>query len=390
MKIENIYLGTWMPRASMHLKEIYHFLGGTKMPVSGLDAKKLAQLLSRLEIKEVNFIGGNTIDLVMASGKKADITVSEEGTAILSLKKGEAISSPEQGLRLLEKFFIEKFSPSLKYLFSLGAPLPKALVKIQEVYPAIIVVKDCLPRELEEFIKKERIAIYSKNVSPKLDFFFGEKINILHIKDESINIQEILLDTIFLKEFPEQLKNYLTIHRLIWEEIDHIREAKTIAYKDFSKRRKQINDFLKTLSLMKARLQQMGDVIETKEKIKKGVILEGLDTLNMNRINNLIGDVKYIEDLWEMTIDYTKDTLNLIESLSQENVQRELGALKFITLISAITSFFGMNIAFPWDEQWPVIFKSSFAVVGIIILVSIAFYYFLKIFIYNRKFKITN
>ena len=139
---------------------------------------------------------------------------------------------------------------------------------------------------------------------------------------------------------------------------------------------------------MKARLQQMEDIIETKKAIHQSKESSELVDLKIDRIDNFIGDVKYVKDLWEMTIGYAKDTLHLLESLSQENIQKELSALKFITLIGAITSFFGMNIAFPWEERWPSIFHSSFVVMGIIILISFAFYYFLRIFIYNRRFKL--
>jgi Mg2+ and Co2+ transporter CorA len=89
-----------------------------------------------------------------------------------------------------------------------------------------------------------------------------------------------------------------------------------------------------------------------------------------------------------MTIDYVKDTLNFLESLFQENTQRELNTLKFITLIAAITSFFGMNIAFPWDERWHEIYVSSFTVVAIIAVVCFIFYFVLKLLIYNRYFTI--
>ena len=140
--------------------------------------------------------------------------------------------------------------------------------------------------------------------------------------------------------------------------------------------------------MTKARIRQMDDIIVTRKNIRNGMSTETLDALKMNRIDNLTGDIKYIEDLWEMTIDYAKNTLQLIESLSQENIRRELNALKFVTLIAAVTSFFGMNIAFPWEERWPQTMQSSFIVVGIIILLLIMFYYFLKIFVYQRKFKL--
>lgn len=377
-----------MPRASMHLREMYNFLGTDKNPVRGLDAKKLAEFKKALGVVKVHFIRETEADRIEALFGKVAITISEEGIMVLELRKENSIGSPAQDLEFLERFFLEKFSPALKYLFSLGAPLPKELLHIRETYPAIITIKDCPEDELKRFIEKEKIDIYSRTSSKKLDFLFGAKTSILLLKSEYENMAWLLQDMVFLKEFPLQLANYVTIHRDIWEKVAKIREAKTIKYRDLAGFREQISAFLKTLSLMKARLNQMDDIIEARKEIIKEAEAEELNDLKINRMHNFIGDIRYVEDLWDMTIDYTKDTLNLIESLSQENIQRELRALKFITLISAITGFFGMNIAFPWEERWPAVFRSSFAVIGIIIFVAVAFYYFLKLFIYKRTFKL--
>ncbi|MSU54636.1 MAG: hypothetical protein EXS48_02235 [Candidatus Staskawiczbacteria bacterium] len=387
MKIKNISLGIWMPRTSMHLREIYHFLSGDNAPIDGLDIKILAKFRQNLEVTDVHFIRETEADAIEASCKKVGIRISQEGIIVLELKKKAGEFSKED-IVLLENFFIKKFSPAIKYLFSLGAPLPKELQHIKEAYPIIITVDNCSKEELSQFTKEKGIVIYSESVSDTVDFLFGESISIVNVKNSSANIDWLMGDFVFLKEFPRQLANYLNVHRQIWEKIDTIRESKSIAYKNFSHLRDTINSFLKTLSLMKARINQMEDIILTKKEIRNPENLKELNQLKMNRIANLIGDVKYTQDLWEMTTDYTKDTLNFIESLAQENIQRELGALKFITLIAAITSFFGMNIAFPWEERWPFIFKSSFVVIGIIILISLLFYYFLKIFVYNRKFNI--
>jgi len=356
------------------------------MPIAGLGAQKLAKLRESLGIIKVDFITKAEFDEVHVLCQAIYITISSEGTIILQLRKDDKGDLAFENAAMLEHFFIEKLSPAVNYLFSLGAPLPKELQNIREAYPTIVIVKDAFEQELNQFIKTQKIEIYSRDISEKLDFFFGEKTSIINVKHDAVPKDILLQEMIFLKEFPMQLKNYLAVHRMVWEKVDNIREVKSIAYKDFTRIREQMNGFLKTLSLMKARLAQMEDIIETKKEINNAMSQEGLKDINIHRINNFIGDVKYVKDLWEMTIDYVKDTLNLIESVSRENIQRELSALKFVALIGAITSFFGMNIAFPWEDRWDAIFLSSLAVIGIIIFVSFTFYYFLKIFIYNRKF----
>ena len=62
MKIENIYIGTWIPRASIHLKEIYKFLDSGESFVKDLDPKKIKALKENLLIDKIEFIKDKKID----------------------------------------------------------------------------------------------------------------------------------------------------------------------------------------------------------------------------------------------------------------------------------------------------------------------------------------
>ena len=145
-------------------------------------------------------------------------------------------------------------------------------------------------------------------------------------------------------------------------------------------------DFLKTLLFINARLNQMGDIAHARYVLLRVEIKGELSECNLLKFENVIADLRYVKDLWSMTIEYVKETLSLLESLYAENTQRELNAVKIITMITAITGFFGMNIAFPWDTEWQAISASSFVVVGIVGILALVLYYILKYAIYNRKF----
>jgi membrane protein YdbS with pleckstrin-like domain len=73
-----------------------------------------------------------------------------------------------------------------------------------------------------------------------------------------------------------------------------------------------------------------------------------------------------------------------------ENTQRELRLLQQVTIASMLVGFFGMNIAFPWEERWPNTFLSSFMVFGIIIIMMIVFCQIIKRVISNRRFRISS
>ena len=191
---------------------------------------------------------------------------------------------------------------------------------------------------------------------------------------------------IFFREFEDQLAGYLQAHRQMWEQITAIREAEQMLYKDFPRIREEILKNMKVLSFVKARLAQMKDIIQERKNTIDPHIQQELKKLGMLKFDHLEANQKYITHLWQMTIEYAKGSLSLLESLYQENTQKELNAIKFITFGALITGFFGMNIAFPWEDRWIDVKWSSFIVLLIILSLFISFFYILKIAIYNRNF----
>jgi Mg2+ and Co2+ transporter CorA len=113
-----------------------------------------------------------------------------------------------------------------------------------------------------------------------------------------------------------------------------------------------------------------------------------LQAASIERFEFLAASRDYVSDLWQMTIEYVEGTLKLLESLYSENTQRELNTLKYITLVGVLTGFFGMNIAFPWEERWSQVSASSLSVVVLIGVAAVIFYFFLRYFIHNRRFTI--
>ena len=56
------------------------------------------------------------------------------------------------------------------------------------------------------------------------------------------------------------------------------------------------------------------------------------------------------------------------------------------TFVAALTGFFGMNIAFPWDAEWGALQADSYAVAFVIFTGAALFYLLLKIGLLNRRF----
>lgn len=381
-----LYLGTWFPRTNLHLQEVYKFLSGEE--IEGLDQGKLKSLYKALRADKVIFHQEGVFDMVEALCGEVRLLMTEDGIILLRTS-GEDL---ENSREILENFYEKHLGPAITFLFSRGAPLPKNLLKVKEVYPLLLLITKGVSREeVTEIFLESKDAPVSSVSAPNIEIFFGKELTIFNTsrtKEKPHVYEELLMTLVFFREFEGQLGRYLNLHRIMWDEITKIRESKELKYKDFPSVREKILEHLKTLSFMEARLAQMLDILSTRSTLAHQFLRTSLGTLGLLRFDHLRAQQEYVGDLWQMTVEYTEGTLTLLNSLFQENTQKELNALKFITLIGAVTSFFGMNIAFPWEERWPDIFPSSLAVVGLVMLSIAGFYFFLKYLIYNRRFSV--
>ncbi len=388
MKIKQVYLGTWFQRTSLHLKELFQFLKYKKFAVE-LDKKRMEHLWESLKIKEVEFIGNNEFDEVVAYCRNVILSVTEDGIILLTTEEKDI----KKAKKILESFYTEFLAPALTFLFSKGAPLPKILDQASASYPLLCVTEGAKERDILKLYEQNNDELITRLQGGHLQVCLGDEISIFQIeKPRKFSVEhtrELLHYVTFFREFEKQLKKYLFLHRTMWEEITAIREAEEMLYKDFPRIREQILLHMKTLSFVKARLAQMKDIMQEREHTIDPHIKEELKSLGLLKFDHLIANQKYITHLWQMTIEYVKSSLSLLESLYQENTQKELNAIKFITFGALVTGFFGMNIAFPWEDRWLDAKWSSVVVIFIILSLMLSFYYILKIAIYNRNFLVS-
>lgn len=386
MAVEKIYLGIWFPRTSIHLKEIYRFMRYEEIiPILNADAAK--NYLKNLGILEAEYYEGEYFDFLTAKTKEMKIVFTEDGIIVNEIPVGWEV---KKELGRLHDFYIRKLSPAISFLFSMGAPIPKDLTRIEETHPAYLVGKKLNDENVFNLLKIFDDHILSKTSDAKLDIFSGEKISIINIKKKIPNEEEylnqLIQNLVFFREFERQLENYLHIHRNIWEKISAIRDAQHLYFKDIKRSRDDLLDILETLSFVKARLRQMRDILKGRERSINEDLKKHLISLGCERFSLYRSDVDYIENLWQSTIDYANSALGLINSVFEENTQKELNALRFMTLLGVIVGFFGMNVAFPWEDRWVASSWSLWGVLFGMIIFSALSYYLIRFFIYNRKF----
>lgn len=133
-------------------------------------------------------------------------------------------------------------------------------------------------------------------------------------------------------------------------------------------------------------MEQMGHILEARNIIIQDPLRDTLSRLGFNRMETLRSTLDYSKSLWQMTKDYSESTLTLFESVVEENTQREIRLLQQVAVAGMMVGFFGMNIAFPWNDEWSSQFPNSFAVVGIIGASLFIFHWIIKLSILNRRF----
>jgi hypothetical protein len=387
---KNVYLGLWFQRTSIHLKEFYYFLNNQKI-TDGLNQEKCDHLRNNLEIESLELKKEDGVSLLLVKSKEVDFSMTEDGVILIN----STFKNIKENANLLKDFYINKLSPALAYIFSRGAPLPKDLSDITEIYPLYFLGLNIEDREIKEYFDLMMNQNYLTENNGGVEIYSGEEmvvINILDNKELEIKktAKEFICNLIVFREFEKQLSRYLNVHRKIWEDLEEIRNNKNIGANKFSEIRNKILKQQRTLSFVKARLLQMEDILLSREFSLNNEDRELLvKTEMLNRFKILSSEQHYILNLWDMTSSYANETLDLLDSLIAEGTEREIKVLQIISVAGVVVAFFAMAIPWPWHENWSQMKYSSFSVFGVVIIVIILFQFFLKI-ISHKKVKIND
>jgi hypothetical protein len=208
MKIERVYIGGWFQRTMLHLTEIYDFLreGTSRLD---LNKKKLLELREELKIKNLEYNVDGFEYITFSTEIGVNLKIFEDGLIILS---DEEISNKDlfKDIDLLTEYYENKFSPALSYIFSLGAPVPKELANIQNVYPYFIVLNDATEKELKDLLDQTDKQKYFEINNDNFDVLRGDKYYFINTKKKNIEkIERFIEEQVFIREFKGQLHRYL-------------------------------------------------------------------------------------------------------------------------------------------------------------------------------------
>ena len=342
MKISNVYIGGWFQRTMLQLSEIYYFVRENKSDLN-FDEKKLKEYRKNLLIGSINYGVSGEEYIYFTTALGINVKIFEDGLIVLN-NKNVTEDTLFTDIDKVQDYYENNLSPALNYLFSLGAPVPKELAGIKNVYPYFIVCDKATQEQMQDLLVRTEKQKYFEFKNDKYNVVRGDKYYFINNKTQSgEKIERYIEEQIFIREFKGQLHRYLNIHRIIWEKIDDVKQHSKVKGKDIVKFTTKLEGYAKTINLIDGRIKQMGTYIPTREKIAKND--EGLTEfleISGYRYETLKNTLQYIQYLWSMTQNYVSAAQKQFEGIKSDVTSKSVNSLTIVTSMSAGAAILGL------------------------------------------------
>lgn len=335
MKIDSLYIGGWFQRTMLQLSEIYDFLRTGESQLK-LNKKKLLELRKSLDIGSVEYGVAGEEFISFTTSELLRIKVFEDGLIVVgsdNVSEATLFSDVEH----LKDYYEQKLSPAINFIFSLGAPVPKELAHIENIFPYFVVCDNATREDIAELLSKTERQKYFEFDNKNYSVLRGDKYYFINNKKTSkAKIERYIEEQIFIREFKGQLHRYLNLHRIIWEKIDAVKDRAKVRGSDVVKFSTKLEGYAKTVTLIDGRIRQMSTYIATRERIaKQDKELEDFLAISGFRYETLRNTLEYIKDLWDMTRNYVNSAQKLFDGIKQDVTSSSINSLTIVTSMSA-------------------------------------------------------
>lgn len=335
MKINSIYIGGWFQRTMLQLSEIYDFLRNGESQLK-LSQKKLDELRKNLELGSVEYGVAGEEFVSFTTAERIKVKIFEDGLIVIS---SDTVTEETlfADIEHLKDYYEGRLSPAINYLFSLGAPVPKELAHIENIYPYFVVCDNASREEIAELLSKTERQKYFEFTNKNYSVLRGDKYYFINNKKTAkASIERYVEEQVFIREFKGQMHRYLNLHRIIWEKIDQVKDRAKVKGKDVLKFSTKLESYAKTITLIDGRIRQMSTYISTRERIAKED--EGLTeflAISGYRYETLRDTLEYIKYLWDMTRNYVQSAQKLFDGIKEDVTSSDINSLTIVTSMSA-------------------------------------------------------
>ncbi len=335
MKINSVYIGGWFQRTMLQLSEIYDFIRNGESQLK-LNKRKLSELHKNLNIGSVDYGVQGEEFVSFITGDHIKVKIFEDGLIVVS---SEEVSEDTLfvDVERLKDYYENNLSAAINYLFSLGAPVPKELAHIENIYPYFVVCNNAKRDEISELLARTERQKYFEFDNKDYTVVRGDKYYFINNKKKSqANIERYIEEQIFIREFKGQLHRYLNLHRIIWEKIDTVKDRAKVKGSDVIKFSSKLEGYAKTITLIDGRIRQMSTYLPTRERIAKNdEDLNEFLVISGYRYETLRDTLNYVEDLWGMTKNYVVSAQKLFDGIKQDVTSSSIDSLTIVTSMSA-------------------------------------------------------
>lgn len=338
--VKGIYIGSWFQRTTLHLSEVYDFLTDGASPLN-LDRSTLQKLRADLRIASVEDIHDDFEYIQVFTKDNISLRMYEDGLILLGYTATNLI---KKDIALLAEYYENALSASLKYIFSLGAPIPKELANIKTVYPYFVVLEDASEKEIEQLLKEFGQTKHFEVKKKTFEIYRGDTLYIINAKGIDLDaIEQFIGEQIFIREFKSQMHRYLNLHRVIWENIAAVKERGTIRGKEIGEFKEKIEGYQKTISMIDTRISQMGTYIHTRGAIVRGSAqMEPFASVMQFKHETLNDTLSYVKDIWQMTKTYVDSALTVFGDLQAKATNSSIQNLTVVTSMGVGATLLGL------------------------------------------------
>ncbi len=373
---QRVFYGGWYQRTTLHLSEVYDFLANCRSDLK-LNTERLKKYHEEMGIETVTREAGYLEYVQMETVEGIRLRYFEDGLYVLDMEGDDVVEINAR----LKKYCDDKLSPALGFIFSLGAPTPKILANINSEHPTAVAIVTSNPEKYEvaEAVFGD---VYSSLSTPELILKKTRGYIFLITEKKYENFVENLVDMqIFFREYKDQLHRYLNIHRVVWEEIEAIKERGYISGVEVDKTRMKLEGYQKTINLIGSRINQMAAYVHTRAGVSRELSMaEHLDRLFRYKFEVLTDTHSYTKEIWAMTTSYLNSAVQIIGEIRQQATNKSIQSLQLITTYGVI----GGLVGYLSRDSWPKVTESGVKYLALL-LVSTLLVNRLVSFIYQRN-----
>ncbi|MBU2566929.1 hypothetical protein KKG46_05235 [Patescibacteria group bacterium] len=375
MKFQSLYIASWTPSSTIHLKEFYRAL--TYWESNNYKRKDIKPWVKGMELEEIhyrpeaiNFIEGRFVNDVF-------FRVLEDGMVLA----GIGIKDLNKDVQRLEQFLETKLINLWDNLFSRGTNLPKVFEDVKAIKPRLVVISEANTNDLEEVFNSLKVIPYKKISIEKGDVWIGESLVVVNnnqfTKEQVENMVEHLL---FAREYELQLERLITAYHLLWNKVEGIRSQKFVQASELSRSHDLIVNIQSQTNFFVARLNQMRQFLYWREElIDEYIVDKDLNRTFKHFFMSLRSSQNYMQESWKMLSNYVISTVNLITFLYSDSERKNLAALQKMFLINVVSSIIALGAL----KQ--IFLESTVIFAFLSITIAAVFYYF--IFVLFGKYR---